>query len=139
MPPGSTLGDWLARAADLLGPLHLLMHQRLLLSRVIHGDDTSVKLRVTGAGRTRKAHLWACIGDADYPYAVFDFTAGYTADGPERFLKGYRGYLQADALAQYGGLYGADKVEHVCCWAHARRKFAAAAEGWTSAPTRRWG
>ena len=53
----STLGDWLAGAADLLGPLYLLMHQRLLLSRVIHGDDTSVKLRVTGAGRTRKAHL----------------------------------------------------------------------------------
>src|SRR4051794_22880493 len=97
----STLGDWLAGAADLLGPLYLLMHQRLLLSRVIHGDDTSVKLRVTGAGRTRKAHLWACIGDADYPYAVFDFTADYTAEGPQRFLQGYRGYLQADALAQY--------------------------------------
>ena len=125
----STLGDWLAGAADLLGPLYLLMHQRLLLSRVLHGDDTSVKLRVAGAGRTRKAHLWACIGDADYPYAVFDFTAGYTAEGPERFLKGYRGYLQADALAQYEGLYGDDKVKHVCCWAHARRKFVAAAEG----------
>src|SRR5207245_1901151 len=51
------------------------------------------------------------------------------AEGPERFLKGYRGYLQADALAQYEGLYGDDKVKHVCCWAHARRKFVAAAEG----------
>jgi transposase len=77
----STLGDWLARAADLLDPLYQLMHQRLLLSRVIHGDDTSVKLRVAGADRTRKAHLWVGIGDADYPYAVFDFTADYTAYG----------------------------------------------------------
>src|SRR5436190_537253 len=34
----STLGDWLAGAADLLNPLYLLMHRRLLLSRVIHGD-----------------------------------------------------------------------------------------------------
>ena len=49
-------------------------------------------------------------------------------DGPERFLKDYRGYLQADALAQYEGLYGEDKVKHVCCWAHARRKFVAALE-----------
>src|ERR1700756_555865 len=65
----------------------------------------------------------------DYPYVVFDFTAGYTAEGPELFLKGYRGYLQADALAQYEGLYGDDKVKHVCCWAHARRKFVAATEG----------
>jgi transposase len=124
----ATLGDWLAQAADLLGPLYLLMHQRLLLSRVIHGDDTSVKLRVAGAERTRKAHLWVAIGDVDYPYVVFDFTADYTAAGPERFLQGYRGYLQADALAQYEGLYGDDLVLHVCCWAHARRKFVAASD-----------
>src|SRR5215468_4234858 len=104
------------------------MHQRLLLSRVIHGDDTSVKLRVAGADRTRKAHLWVGIGEADYPYVVFDFTADYTAAGPERFLEGYRGYLQADALAQYEGLYGDGLVQHVCCWAHARRKFVAAAD-----------
>jgi hypothetical protein len=105
------------------------MHKRLLLSRVIHGDDTTVKLRVRGAEKTHRAHLWVCIGDADYPYTVFDFTADYTAEGPEAFLKGYKGYLQADALAQYEGLYVAGKVRHCCCWAHARRKFVAAAEG----------
>jgi transposase len=125
----STLGDWLAGAADLLDPLYRLMHRRLLLSRALHGDDTSVKLRVPGADRTHKAHLWACVGDADYPYVVFDFTKGYSADGPEAFLRGYRGYLQADALAQYQGLYGPDAVRHCCCWAHARRKFVAAADG----------
>jgi transposase len=125
----STLGGWLAAAAKLLTPLYVLMHQRLLLSRVIHGDDTTVKLRVAGAKKTKKAHLWACIGDADYPYVVFDFTADYTADGPNKFLKGYKGYFQADALAQYEGLYGEGKAKHVCCMAHARRKFVTAAEG----------
>ncbi len=125
----STLGDWMAAAAALLDPLYQLMHQRLLQSRVLHGDDTGVKLRVPGAPKTHKAHLWVCIGDADYPYVVFDFTAAYTAAGPERFLDGYRGYLQADALAPYEGLYAVDKVQHVCCWAHARRKFVAAWEG----------
>ena len=124
----STLGDWLARAADLLTPLQQLMHQRLMLARVIHGDDTGVKLRVPGCDRTKKAHLWACIGDADYPYVVFDFTADYTATGPTRFLAGYTGYFQADALAQYEGLYGEERVKHVCCLAHARRKFVAAVE-----------
>jgi len=125
----STLGNWLARAAGLLTPLYHLMHRRLLRSRVIHGDDTGVKLRVPGADQCRKAHLWVAIGDADYPYMVFDFTAGYTADGPEQFLAGYTGYLQADALAQYEGLYGEGQVRHVCCWAHARRKFVVAADG----------
>jgi transposase len=125
----STLGDWMAQAAKLLEPLYSLMHQRLLLSRVLHGDDTSVKLRVPGAPRTKKAHLWAYIGDLDYPYVLFDFTANYTGAGPQRFLGNYKGYLQADALAQYEALYGAERVWHVCCWAHARRKFVAALEG----------
>jgi transposase len=124
----STLGDWLKQASELLTPLYELMHRRLLLSRVIHGDDTGVKLRVPGSNRTKKAHLWACIGDADYPYVVFDFTSDYTADGPTRFLKGYKGYFQSDALAQYEGLYGDDKMTHVCCVAHARRKFVAASD-----------
>jgi transposase len=126
--PRSTLGGWMAQAAVLLSPLVALMRQRLLMSRVVHGDDTGVKLRVKGAGKAAKAHLWACIGDADFPYAVFDFTADHTAAGPERFLSGYRGYFQADALAQYEGMYATGLVKHCCCWAHARRKFVAAAE-----------
>jgi transposase len=124
----STLGDWVAAAADLLSPLVALMKQRLLLSRALHSDDTTVKLRVIGATKTHKAHLWAYIGDADFPYVVFDFTTDYTAKGPEDFLKGYKGYLHADAPAQYEGCYGAD-IKHCCCWAHARRKFVAAIEG----------
>jgi hypothetical protein len=60
---------------------------------------------------------------------VFDFTADYTGVGPQTFLKDYRGYLQADALAQYEALYGVDRVKHCCCWAHARHKFVAAADG----------
>jgi transposase len=125
----STLGDWVAQAADLLQPLYDLRHQRLKLARVLHGDDTTVKLRVVGADRTSKAHLGVCLGDADYPYVVFDFTTDDTAAGPERFLQGYQGYLQADALAQYEGLYGPQKIQHCCCWAHARRKFVAVVEG----------
>jgi transposase len=124
----STLGDWLAQAALLLTPLVALMRERVLLSRVIHSDDTHVKLRVEKASKTKKAHLWTYIGDADYPYVVFDFTADYTANGPETFLKDYQGYLQADALAQYEGLYGENKVKHCCCFAHARRKFVQALE-----------
>jgi transposase len=125
----ATLGDWMAQAAQLLEPLYALMVERLLWSRVIHGDDTFVKLRVLGSNRTAKSHLWAYIGDLDYPYVLFDFTADYTGAGPQRFLQGYKGYLQADALAQYEALYGVNRVLHVCCWAHARRKFVAASEG----------
>jgi transposase len=134
----STLGDWMAQAADLLEPLSRQMHQRLLRSRVIHGDDTAVKLRLPGAPRTSKAYFWVCIGDADYPYVVFDFTVDHTAAGPVQFLAGYQGYLQADALAQYEG-----------CTAPRRSSTSAvgrmpAASSWrppkgaTRRPSRRW-
>ena len=69
---------------------------------MIHGDDTSVKLRLEGADRAHKAHLWACLGDADYPYAVFDFTKGYSADGPEAFPHQRTVLVSGRRLTWYG-------------------------------------
>jgi hypothetical protein len=119
----STLCDWMASAAALLGPLAALMRQQLLLSRVIHTDDTPVPFLERGRDRARGGHLWVYLGDRDHPHVVFDFTAHYRRDGPEQFLKGYAGYLQADALAQYEGLFASGAVVHVACNAHARRRF----------------
>ena len=58
---------------------------------------------------------------------------GHRRDGPEQLLKGYAGYLQADALAQYTGRFAAGAVVHVACNAHARRRFV---EAQVSAPNR---
>ena len=38
-------------------------------------------------------------------------------------LKGYEGYLQADAYSAYDALYARGKIIEVGCWMHARRKF----------------
>lgn len=38
-------------------------------------------------------------------------------------MKGYRGYLQADAYNGYDIIYKSGDVIEVGCWAHARRKF----------------
>lgn len=123
----STLGGWVAAAADLLAPVRDLMRRRVLLSRAVHTDDTPVPFREPGRDRTRRGHLWVYLGDAAHPYTVFDFTPGYSRDGPTAFLAGYTGYVQADALKQYADVYAAGAA-HVCCWAHARRKFVAAAD-----------
>jgi hypothetical protein len=99
------------------------MQLRVLQSRVIHSDDTSAPYQVPNRERTKDGHLWVYIGDASHPYVFFDFTTHYRRDGPEGILKSYTGYLQADALAQYEGLYATGRIKHVACWAHARRKF----------------
>ena len=44
-------------------------------------------------------------------------------DGPANWLAGFTGYLQADAYGGYDGIYHAQGVTEVACWAHARRKF----------------
>jgi hypothetical protein len=62
---------------------------------------------------------------------VYDYTPRRTRDGPEDFLKGYRGYLQADAFSGYDRICAGSGVNEVACWAHVRRKFY---ESWTSAP-----
>src|SRR5262249_21477612 len=54
---------------------------------------------------------------------VFAYTASRARDGPQQFLKRYRGYLQADAFGGYDGIYATGNVVEVACWAHARRKF----------------
>jgi transposase len=50
--------------------------------------------------------------------------------GPEAFLKGYRGYLQADAYGGYDAFFKdpARGLIEVGCWAHARRYFHKALE-----------
>jgi transposase len=124
----STLGDWVRQSADLLKPLHGLMHRRLLLSRVIWTDDTRSRYAVPGRDTMPSGHFWVAIGDAAAPFTVFDFTTGYSADGPGRFFAGFRGYLQADCLQQYETLFATTGIRHVACWAHARRKFLDAGE-----------
>jgi transposase len=119
----STIYDWLSEVANLCQPLYELIKTRVLDSRIIHTDDTQVKLIDTSLRSTRSARFWAYLGDRRNPYAVYDFTEDRTRDGPARFLKGFAGYLQADAYSAYDGIYleSSAQVIEVACWAHCRR------------------
>src|SRR4029078_4920019 len=79
---------------------------------------------------TRTGRFWVYVGDRRQPYVVYDYTPSRKRDGPAAFLKGYAGYLQADAFGGYDGIYAGSggKILEVGCWAHARRKFFEAKE-----------
>lgn len=119
----STLCDWIAAASRILEPIHRLMGTLVLKSRVIHTDDTTVKLLPPGGGAAKTARFWGYLGDEVHPYIVYDFTENRKRDGPATFLSGYEGYLQADAYGGYDGIFAGGKVLEVACWAHARRKW----------------
>jgi hypothetical protein len=127
----ATLCGWMAQSAELLTPLYDLMVKRVLLSTVIHTDDTTVPVFDPTLPKTRTGRFWVYVGDVRNPYVVYDYTPRRTRDGPERFLKGFCGYLQADAFSGYDRMCAGPGVIEVACWAHVRRKFF---ESRTSAP-----
>jgi hypothetical protein len=92
---------------------------------VVQTDDTPVKVLDRRLPRTRTGRIWPYIGDRDHPAVVYDYTPARERAGPEKFLKGYRGYLQADVYSAYDHFFikpGRGMLE-VGCWAHARRHF----------------
>jgi transposase len=119
----STLCGWLAQSAELCAPLYDLMIRRVRGSRIIWTDDTTVPVWDPTLPRTRTGRFWVYLGDVLNPYCVYDFTPRHTRDGPERFLEGFAGYLQADAFSGYDRLCAGADVIRVACWAHVRRKF----------------
>jgi transposase len=119
----STLCDWTAACAKLLEPLYELMKSRVLQSGSMHTDDTPVKAQDPRTKVIQTGRLWLYRGDHTQPLNVFDFTLSRSRDGPAQFLKGFHGYLHADAFGGYDGLYISGDVIEVMCNAHARRKF----------------
>jgi transposase len=125
-----TMGGWLAQCADLLKPLYGSMKEVLFQSKVIGTDDTSVKVLDGKLPFARTGRIWPYSGDAAHPVILYDYTATRERAGPEEFLKGYRGYLQADAYGGYDAFFKdpARGLIEVGCWAHARRYFHKALE-----------
>lgn len=123
--PRSTMCDWMASCAVLLTPLWQLLKQRVLQSKVLHTDDTTVPVRDETKSQHRYGRLWDYIGDAEHSGIVFDYTVTHARDGPATFLQGFHGFLQADAYGGYDGIYTGSKgtIIEVGCMAHARNKF----------------
>lgn len=119
----STMCAWMAAAGKLVKPLVALMIARIKLSRAIHTDDTTVPIQSPGQKQCRKGRIWCYLGDAAHPYTAYDYTPNRKRDGPASWLRGFSGYLQADAYGGYDGIYSGGVVSEVACWAHARRKF----------------
>ncbi|MCP4571750.1 MAG: IS66 family transposase [bacterium] len=126
----STLCDWMRQSAEALRPLYDLMTRDVLASKVIHTDDTPVKVQDKVRGKTKTGRFWVYLGDPERPQIVFDYTPTRKRDGPMAFLadwgKDEKRFLQADAFGGYDGIYAGQaggQVVEVACWAHARRKF----------------
>ena len=124
--PRSTLSDWMLTLGDRLAPLTARLGEILLTTDFLGSDDTILPWHPgkSGAGKTSQARLWVWQARIEEcPLTLFQFAEDRSGKHPQDFLRGWRGYLQADAYAGYDAVFADGKIVEVGCWAHARRKF----------------
>ncbi len=123
--PRSTLAEWMGRVGVALSPLADRLAERLKQSPVLHADETPVAQLDPGAGKTKRATLWAYHSNrlaAGPPIVVFDYQASRSGSHAGAFLAGWQGHLMVDDYAGYKALFKSGIME-LACLAHARRKF----------------
>jgi hypothetical protein len=120
-----TMCDWMAACAELASPVWERMKEIVLTSKAVQTDDTPVPVLDRERTRTRTGRIWTYVGDRNGPYIVYDYTGNRSREGPEEFLRGYSGLLQADAYAAYDAMFTNPRrsLTEIACWAHARRYF----------------
>ena len=121
----STLAEWIGRIGVALTPLAERLAERLKQSTILHADETPVAQLDPGAGKTKRAYLWAYRSNAletGPPIVVFDYQASRSGSHVRTFLEGWQGHLMVDDYAGYKALFAQGVIE-LGCLAHARRKF----------------
>jgi transposase len=57
--PRSTLASWAGAGGAALAPLYEALREFVLNAKVLHADETPVAMLDPGAGKTKKAYVWA--------------------------------------------------------------------------------
>ena len=117
----ATLDGWVMGVGEMLNPVIGAMRQDLLQATYLQADETTVLVQMRDKrGADHQAYLWQYGKPGGE--TVFDFCLGRERAGPEKFLGPWEGILQTDGYRAYDNI-GGEKLVHVGCWAHARRKF----------------
>ena len=120
----ATLAEWVGACGFALQPLVAVLRDEILAYRVLHADETPVRLLKPGSRATHKAYLWAYTpGQFEGLRAVvYDFTEGRAGAHAREFFGEWTGSLVCDDYVGYKACFTAGITE-VGCMAHARRKF----------------
>ena len=118
-----TMANWMILSSERwVRPLYERMHEYLLKRDIVHADETTLQvLHEPGRPAESKSYMWLYrTGREDPPIILYDYQTTRASKHPEKFLKGFKGYLCTDA---YSGYIDLPEITNVFCWAHARRKF----------------
>jgi len=145
--PRSTLAAWGGAGGAALEPLYEVHRRFILGCRVLHADETPVPLLDPGAGKTKRAYVWAWARSHHDPQpgVIYEFCLGRGSQYPVAFLGGkgppcpqppWTGTLITDQYAAYHAVVDASvypQRRSAACAAHARRRFEELSRGGDSA------
>lgn len=129
-----TMADWMAMAAERLGPVYERMKSDLLATptKVIHADETTLTLSKRADTARKKSYVFVYASSFydERQIHVYEFNETREIDPESGYLKDFDGWVECDDYAGYDRLRKSrPKVRLQRCWAHARRKFADIVKG----------
>jgi len=124
-----TMANWCILSAErYLSLMTDRLKKELLLSHVVHADETPVIVKKDGREGSHKNYMWVYrsgeICSAN-PVVIYDYQRTRKADAPREMLNGFEGKLVCDGYQVYHGIENDTGGLTVAgCWTHARRPFA---------------
>ena len=129
------MSNWQEQIYKRLKPLDSLIMEHIKTGTTMNMDETTVRVlkyknRTENENR-QKSYIWLGIGGPKNKKAViYRYYESRNAKFIKPFINGFKGWLQTDeypgyetALKEHNLLYPDDKIIHVACLAHVRRKF----------------
>ena len=129
------MSNWQEQIYERLKPLDSLIMEHIKTGTTMNMDETTVRVlkyknRTENENR-KKSYVWLGIGGPKNKKAViYRYYESRNAKFIKPFINGFKGWLQTDeypgyetALKEHSLLYPDDKIIHVACLAHVRRKF----------------
>ena len=120
-----TLSESVLKVADKIKPLIAYMRAQLHQYPLLYMDETRVQvLKEPGKTAQSQSYMWVQRGELQSKVVIlFHYDPGRTTHAAQHLLDGYQGALMTDGYKPYRAVAQANGLIHLCCMAHARRKF----------------
>jgi len=119
----SWMCDQIDNVAFWCEPLYKKHVHRLLSVSYLCADETPIPvLSRDKKGKTHRGYFWVYYDPLD-KITIFDYRKSRSMDGPNDFLKDFRGTLQIDGYEGYASIIARNGLHRAACMDHVRRKF----------------
>lgn len=121
----ASMARWIMCLSERLSPLLQLIDERIRSGPLIQMDETRMQVHhEPGREDHSQSYMWVARGgEPAQPLIRYLYHPSRGEQVPQKYLSGYKGYLQTDAYKAYLKVAERHEITHVLCLAHARRKF----------------